>query len=90
LESKDISWGTFTISNLGMYPVDEFCAIINPPQSGIIAIGSVKKRLNVDKNEAIRIMSMFTVTASFDHRIVNGAQGGVFIEKFKKIFEEGM
>ena len=88
LEQQDISDCTFTISNLGMLAVDEFYAIINPPQAAIIAVGGMKKTLHIDKNNTISIRNVCSITGSFDHRIVNGAQGAAFIEKIKKILEE--
>jgi pyruvate dehydrogenase E2 component (dihydrolipoamide acetyltransferase) len=87
-EEGDLSEGTFTISNLGMYDIDEFYAIINPPQAGILAIGKIKKTLHVDEFEKISIRSEFTVTGSFDHRIVNGKSDAQFLQEFKKTIEE--
>ncbi|MEI7615091.1 MAG: dihydrolipoamide acetyltransferase family protein [Actinomycetota bacterium] len=87
-EEGDLTEGTFTISNLGMYDVDEFCAIINPPQAGILAAGKIKKVLYVDEFEKIGIRSEFTVTGSFDHRIVNGKTGAQFLQELKKTIEE--
>ncbi len=84
----DLSGGTFTISNLGMFGIDEFCAIINPSQAGILAIGKLRKILYIDESERMNIKNVFTVTASFDHRFVNGKSGAEFIGKFKKIIEE--
>jgi len=90
LESQDILGGTFTITNLGMYPVDEFGAIINPPQAGIIAVGKMEKRLYIDDNNCMMIRTACTVTGSFDHRIVNGALGAEFMSTLKQIIEEEM
>ena len=90
LEAADITGCTFTITNLGVYQIDEFCAIINPPQAGILAVGQMKKTLFIDENDAMHIKKACTVTGSFDHRIINGAKGAVFLEKFKKIIEEGV
>jgi pyruvate dehydrogenase E2 component (dihydrolipoamide acetyltransferase) len=87
-DDGDLSEGTFTISNLGMYDVDEFCAIINPPQAGILAVGKIKKMLYVDEFEKISIRNEFMVTGSFDHRIVNGKLGAEFLREFKKTIEE--
>ena len=84
----DLSEGTFTISNLGVYDADEFCAIINPPQAGILAVGKLRKTLHVDGLEKISIRNEFTVTGSFDHRIVNGKSGAEFLHEFKKTIEE--
>lgn len=88
IEQQDISDCTFTISNLGIFAVDEFYAIINPPQAAIIAIGSMKKTLHIDENDAMSIRKVCSIVGSFDHRIVNGVQGAAFIEKIKKILEE--
>jgi pyruvate dehydrogenase E2 component (dihydrolipoamide acetyltransferase) len=88
LEPRDILDGTFTLTNLGTYPVDEFCAIINPPQAGIVAIGHMTKTIFVDENDAMSIRTACTVTGSFDHRIVNGAKGAAFLEYYKKLLEE--
>ena len=87
-DGGDLSEGTFTISNLGMYDVDEFCAIINPPQAGILAVGKIKKILHVDEQERISIRNEFAVTGSFDHRIINGSYGAQFLQEFKKTIEE--
>jgi pyruvate dehydrogenase E2 component (dihydrolipoamide acetyltransferase) len=88
LEPSDIAVGSFTVSNLGMYPVDEFYAIINPPQPGILAVGRMRKTLLVDSAESMQIGTTCSVTASFDHRVVNGAQGAQFLQYVKKTLEE--
>ncbi len=90
LERQDVLGGTFTITNLGMYPVDEFGAIINPPQAGIIAVGKMEKRLYIDEKNRMAIRTACTVTGSFDHRIVNGALGAEFMSTFKQMLEEEM
>ena len=90
LDMKDLTGGTFTVTNLGMYPVDEFCAIINPPQAGILAVGRIRKVLHIDETGGMHIRSACTLTGSFDHRIVNGAEGAAFLQKIKKILEEGL
>ena len=87
-DEGDLSGGTFTISNLGMFDVDEFCAIISPPQAGILAVGKIRKALYVDEFEKISIRNEFSVTGSFDHRIVNGKSGAEFLQEFKKTIEE--
>ena len=84
----DVSWGAFTISNLGAYGADEFCAIISPLQAGILAIGKIRKTLYADELEKISIRNEFTATGSFDHRVVNGKTGAEFLQEFKKIIEE--
>jgi pyruvate dehydrogenase E2 component (dihydrolipoamide acetyltransferase) len=88
LEFNDISGGTFTITNLGMFGVDEFSAIINLSQAGIFSIGKLRKTLFIDENERMSIKNVFTLTASFDHRFINGKLGAEFIEIFRRIFEE--
>ena len=75
LRPEEFSGGTFTVSNLGMYGVKEFSAIINPPQSCILAVGETEKR-PVVKDGAVAIATMMTGTLSVDHRAVDGAVGG--------------
>ena len=80
--------GTFTVSNLGTYPVEEFYAIINPPQVAILAIGQMHKTVVVDTENSMRICSVCTLTGSFDHRAVNGAEAAEFLGAVKKFIEE--
>ena len=83
---SDYEGGTFTISNLGMFEIDNFLAIINPPQSAILAIGRIKQKpVVIDENIGIR--SMMRVTASFDHRCIDGALGAKFLQKVKEYLE---
>jgi pyruvate dehydrogenase E2 component (dihydrolipoamide acetyltransferase) len=78
LRPQDISGGTFTISNLGMYKVDAFSAIITPPQAAILAIGRISDRVvPVDGRPGIR--PMLTMTLSADHRVVDGARAAAFL-----------
>ncbi len=78
LRPQDITGGTFTISNLGMYGVDAFSAIITPPQAAVLAVGRIADRVvPVDGQPAIR--PMLTMTLSSDHRVVDGAQAAVFL-----------
>jgi len=86
-ESGDLAGGTFTISNLGMYDIDEFCAIINPQQSGILAVGKLKKVLHIDESGRMIIGNAFIITGSFDHRFVNGKTGAEFLSKLKHFME---
>ena len=88
LEPQDLFGGTFTLTNLGMYPVDEFCAVINPPQAGVLAIARAKKVLHIDDEDRMSIRTACTLTGSFDHRVVNGAQGAEFLQKVKETLEE--
>jgi pyruvate dehydrogenase E2 component (dihydrolipoamide acetyltransferase) len=80
LRPSDIAGATFTISNLGMYQVDAFSAIISPPQAAILAVGSITDRVvPVDGRPAIR--PMMTLTLSCDHRVVDGARAAVFLNE---------
>jgi pyruvate dehydrogenase E2 component (dihydrolipoamide acetyltransferase) len=88
LEREDIIGGTFTVSNLGMYPVDEFYAVINYPQAGILAMGRIGKTVCVDEANTVSIRTTANLTGSFDHRIVNGAKGAAFLARCKKVLEE--
>lgn len=86
LSPEEYQGGSMTISNLGMYGVDEFSAIINPPQSGILAIGKGNEKAICEKGE-IRIASMLKATLSVDHRAIDGAVGAQLISKFKHYIE---
>lgn len=86
MQPQDLGPGTFTISNLGMYGIDEFAAIINPPESSILAVGMVKK-VPVVLNDQIQIAQVMKVTMSVDHRIVDGALGARFLQELKKLLE---
>ncbi|MBC8388606.1 MAG: 2-oxo acid dehydrogenase subunit E2 [Actinobacteria bacterium] len=88
LEREDISGGTFTISNLGTYPIDEFYGIINFPQAVLLAIGKIGKILKIEDDNKMSIKSTFTISGSFDHRIANGVQAAEFLAEVKKILEE--
>jgi len=88
LEPEDLKGGTFTLSNLGMYPVDEFSAIISPKQAGILAVGRMEKKMAVGDDDSIRIRPALTITASFDHRAVNGVQGAEFLSTLKALLEK--
>jgi pyruvate dehydrogenase E2 component (dihydrolipoamide acetyltransferase) len=92
LAPQDYEGATFTISNLGAWGVEEFTAIINPPGSAILAIGStVKKpvvRPRADRTDGVLIRSMLRATLSCDHRTIDGAQGAQFMGDIKRYFEE--
>lgn len=78
--------GTFTVSNLGMFGVDSFTAIINPPQCGILAVGRVAPRVVADGDD-ITVRSMMTITLSADHRVVDGAIGARFLQRVRENLE---
>ena len=86
LQAADLQGGTFTISNLGMYPVTEFSAIINPPQVGILAIARPVER-PVSHGGEIVLRRMLAVTLSADHRAVDGVTGAEFLQALKTVLE---
>jgi pyruvate dehydrogenase E2 component (dihydrolipoamide acetyltransferase) len=86
LKPEDYIGGSFSISNLGMYGIKEFSAVINPPQGCILAIGVGEQRAIVTNNQ-ISIATMMTVTLSCDHRVVDGAVGAEYLSKFKEFIE---
>jgi pyruvate dehydrogenase E2 component (dihydrolipoamide acetyltransferase) len=86
LRPEEFQGGGFTISNLGMYGIREFAAIINPPQACILAVGSAEQR-PVVRDGALAVASMMTCTLSVDHRAVDGALGSEFLAAFKKVIE---
>lgn len=90
LSPDDFVGGTFTVSNLGMYGIDQFTAIINPPQAGILAIAAAKKKVVVGENNEIQIRPMMNVTLTYDHRIVDGAPAAQFLQVFKVLCEGGL
>jgi pyruvate dehydrogenase E2 component (dihydrolipoamide acetyltransferase) len=87
LRPADIADATFTISNLGMYQVDEFSAIITPPQAAILAVGGIADRVvAVDGKPAVR--PMMTLTLSSDHRAVDGARAALFLNDLAEAIAE--
>jgi pyruvate dehydrogenase E2 component (dihydrolipoamide acetyltransferase) len=86
LKPEEYQGGSMTISNLGMYGIDEFCAIINPPQSGILAIGKATEQA-ISQNGKIVSASIMTATLSVDHRAIDGAVGAQLICDFKHFVE---
>jgi pyruvate dehydrogenase E2 component (dihydrolipoamide acetyltransferase) len=87
LKPEEYTGGGFTISNLGMFGVKSFSAIINPPQACILAVGAGEKR-PVVKGEALAIATVMSCTLSVDHRAVDGAVGAEFLAAFKKLVED--
>jgi len=86
LTPEEYTGATFSVSNLGMYGIDEFTAVINPPEGAILAIGAMTPKPVVKDNE-IRILQMMRVTMSCDHRVIDGAVGAQFLQSFKKAME---
>jgi pyruvate dehydrogenase E2 component (dihydrolipoamide acetyltransferase) len=88
LRPEDVQGGTFTISNLGMYGVDAFQAIVNPPQAAILAVGRIVER-PVAIDGALAARPVLTLTVSFDHRVVDGARGAEFLDTLASCVETG-
>jgi pyruvate dehydrogenase E2 component (dihydrolipoamide acetyltransferase) len=86
LQPSDWEGNTFTISNLGMFGIEEFTAIVNPPDSCILAVGGIRE-VPVVKEGAIVPGSVMKVTMSCDHRVVDGALGAAFLQTFKQYME---
>jgi pyruvate dehydrogenase E2 component (dihydrolipoamide acetyltransferase) len=87
LKPEEFQGGGFSISNMGMFGVSSFSAIINPPQGAILAVAAGQKR-PVVKNDALAIATVMTCTLSVDHRVVDGALGAQWMRAFKKIVED--
>ena len=87
LKPEEYQGGSFSISNLGMYGIREFAAVINPPQAGILAVGAGEQR-PVVKDGALATATMMTTTLSADHRLVDGATGAELLVAFKRYVEE--
>ncbi|XP_050210313.1 dihydrolipoyllysine-residue acetyltransferase component 1 of pyruvate dehydrogenase complex, mitochondrial [Mercurialis annua] len=92
LAPNEFQGGTFSISNLGMYPVDQFCAIINPPQAGILAVGRgnkvVEPLLGSDGIEKPAVVNKMNLTLSADHRVFDGKAGGTFLSALRSNFSD--
>ncbi len=87
LAPEEYQGGTFSVSNLGMYGIKEFAAIINPPQSMILAVGTAEQR-PVVRDGALAVATMMSCTLSVDHRVVDGALGARFMQAFKGLIED--
>jgi pyruvate dehydrogenase E2 component (dihydrolipoamide acetyltransferase) len=87
LRAPEMSGATFSISNLGMYDVTEFSAIINPPEGAILAVGSVRK-VPVVADEGLGVGRRMMLTLSCDHRVMDGAMGARFLQDLKRLLEE--
>jgi pyruvate dehydrogenase E2 component (dihydrolipoamide acetyltransferase) len=86
LKPEEYTGATFSISNLGMFGIDEFTAVINPPEGAILAVGAMKPRAVARDNEIV-IKQTMRVTMSCDHRVIDGAVGAQFLRTFKQIME---
>ena len=87
LQPAEMEGGTFAVSNLGMFGIDDFCAIVNPPNACILAVGGIKETAIV-KNGQLVVGNIMKVTLSCDHRAVDGAVGAAFLKTFKGLMED--
>jgi pyruvate dehydrogenase E2 component (dihydrolipoamide acetyltransferase) len=87
LRAEDLEGGTFTISNLGMYAVESFTAVLNPPQAAIVAVGATEERVVPMGGETV-VRPMVTLTCTFDHRAVDGAPAAAFLQTLKESLED--
>jgi pyruvate dehydrogenase E2 component (dihydrolipoamide acetyltransferase) len=90
LKPEEYQGGTITVSNMGMFGVESFTAIINPPQAAIVAVSSIEKRPAYDENDEIVPASMMKLTLSADHRIANGRDGALYMAEVKRVLENPM
>lgn len=92
LAPEEFMGGTFTISNLGMFGISNFSAIVNPPQSCILAVGSTSRVVVSDTSSStgLGVSEMLTCTLSCDHRVVDGAVGAQWLKHFKSYLENPM
>jgi pyruvate dehydrogenase E2 component (dihydrolipoamide acetyltransferase) len=86
LKPDEYTGGTFSVSNLGMFDIDQFTAVINPPESGILAVGSIVQKPAV-VNGAVVARRRLRVTMSCDHRVIDGATGAAFLKTLKQMLE---
>ncbi len=87
LRAEDIEGGTFTISNLGMFDVDQFVAVLNPPQASILAVGATREQV-VPVDGELHVLPLMTMTLTCDHRAVDGATGAEFLKTIKTFLED--
>ena len=86
LKPEEYTGGTFSVSNLGMLDIDEFTAVINPPEAGILAIGRISEQV-VPAGEDLEVRKRMRITMSCDHRVIDGATGAVFLQTLKRMLE---
>jgi pyruvate dehydrogenase E2 component (dihydrolipoamide acetyltransferase) len=89
LKPEEFTGGTFSISNLGMFGIEEFTAIINPPEAGILAIGKSEPKPVVRDGEIV-VRNIMRITMSCDHRVIDGATGAQFLKTLKQMLENPM
>jgi len=86
LRPEEFTGSTFSVSNLGMFGIDQFTAIINPPEAGILAVGAIEEK-PVVVNGAVEVRQRMRVTMSCDHRVIDGATGARFLQTFRRLIE---
>lgn len=87
LTTKEMSGGTFTISNLGMFEVDLFAPVINPPETAILGVGRIASKVVVVGESGVTVRPMMTLTLVFDHRVVDGMLAARFLQRVKELLE---
>jgi pyruvate dehydrogenase E2 component (dihydrolipoamide acetyltransferase) len=87
LKPEEYAGGTLTISNLGSYGIEQFYAIVNPPQAAILAVGAIVKKPVVNAKNEIVVGERMTISLSGDHRVVDGAVGAEFLSTLRKLVE---
>jgi pyruvate dehydrogenase E2 component (dihydrolipoamide acetyltransferase) len=90
LKPEEYTGSTFSISNLGMFGIEEFTAVINPPEAAILAVGAIAPKVVVDEQGDMAVRQRMRVTLSCDHRVIDGATGAQFLETLKSYLEEPM
>jgi pyruvate dehydrogenase E2 component (dihydrolipoamide acetyltransferase) len=88
LKQPEIEGGTFSVSNLGMFGIPSFSAVVNPPEPGILAVGAAVKRAVVGDDDAVQIRPIMAVTLSVDHRATSGAEGARLLASIKRLLEQ--
>jgi len=88
LHPNDYEGGTFSISNLGMYGIKQFEAVISPPQAGILAVGATERRVVPNDDGSVRVAHMLSATLSCDHRVIDGAVGASLLSEIKRRIED--
>jgi pyruvate dehydrogenase E2 component (dihydrolipoamide acetyltransferase) len=87
LKPDEYAGGTITVSNLGSYGIEQFCAIVNPPQAAILAVGAIVKKPVVNSRDEIEIGHRMSITLSGDHRVVDGAVAAEYMSALRKLLE---
>ena len=89
LKPEEFQGGTFSVSNLGMFEIEEFTAVINPPESAILAVGAIQPTPVVMDGQVV-VRDRMKVTLSVDHRALDGATGARFLQELKRLLESPM